>query len=74
MRNKCVMKRVSNAVMTRDECHADVVRMLRECCTDVVRITNARHSSSKCDAKRAGCALTRVAPDVRSALHIVGYF
>jgi hypothetical protein len=30
-RNKRVMKRVSNAVMTR-ECHADVLRMLCECC------------------------------------------
>jgi hypothetical protein len=73
------MTRVSNAVMTR-ECHADVVRMLRECCanpahmshvccTDEVRASYARHSSSKCNVKRAGYAHTRVVPDVRSALH-----
>jgi hypothetical protein len=61
-RNKRVMKRVSNAVMTR-ECHADVVRMSYrwgasyarhssgKC--DVKRASYARHSSSKCDVKRA---------------------
>jgi hypothetical protein len=35
-RNKRVMKRVANAVMTR-ECHADV-RMLCKCCANVTRV------------------------------------
>jgi hypothetical protein len=75
-RNKRVVKHVSNAVMTR-KCHAGVVRMSYECCAnvarmlyrwgalharhssskcDVKRASYARHSSSKCDVKRAGCA------------------
>jgi hypothetical protein len=70
-RNKRVMKRVSNALMTR-ECHADVVRMLRASRADVMRKQMRRAScatsSSKCDAR-----ITRVAPDVRSALHSMGY-
>jgi hypothetical protein len=64
------------------ECHVDATGMSRECCADVVRIPRrnpaytvrmtrasyARHSSSKFDVKR------RVALDVRSALHSMGYF
>jgi hypothetical protein len=62
-------------------CHADVVRMLCECCANVTRMLytwcalhNARHSSSKCDVKRAGCAhYTRCTRRDR-ALHSMGYF
>jgi hypothetical protein len=90
-RKKRVMKRASNAVMTR-ECHADV-RMLCKCCANVTRrcTDEARFIcatfeqqmrcktrficatfSSKCDVKLP--AHYSVAPDVRSALHSMGYF
>jgi hypothetical protein len=61
---------------------ANVTQMLCECYADVVqmrRASYARHSGSKCDVKRASRArhrcITRIAPDVRSALNsMLGYF
>jgi hypothetical protein len=50
-RNKRVMKRVSNAVMTR-ECHADVMRMLRGCWADLHARQNA---NSGCFVERGRC-------------------
>jgi hypothetical protein len=44
------------------ECCANVTRMPRECYANVVRnscASYARHSSSKCDVKRAGCCTRR---------------